>query len=101
MGVMIASFHMHPATYRMVVDHVAKGEMPLPSIGGIPIYVNECLPIWNQKWQFPKDPFVDYEKSDEAWAKPIGYGSSVDDIGNHFIMGMNDWKIPAIGAIFP
>lgn len=28
-------------------------------------------------WEFPKDRFVTYEKSDEVWARPLGLGKSV------------------------
>ena len=95
---MSQSFYMHPATYAKVVAQIGIAELSMPQLGGVPIYVNEHMPIWNTKWQFPSDPFVDYEKSDEKWAKPVGYGCEVDDVGNHLIMAMNDWKLPYIAV---
>lgn len=29
-------------------------------------------------WKFPDDKFVQYEKSDEAWARPLGFGEEVE-----------------------
>ena len=36
------------------------------------------LETTGRKWEFPKDRFVEYEKSDEAWARPLGFGKEVD-----------------------
>lgn len=39
---------------------------------------------WNGKeltqkvWRFPNDRFVEYDESDEAWARPIGFGKEVE-----------------------
>lgn len=30
-------------------------------------------------WQFPPDRFVQYESSDEAWARPLGFGQEVTE----------------------
>ena len=29
-------------------------------------------------WKFPDEKFVRYEKSDEAWARPLGFGEEVE-----------------------
>ena len=36
---------------------------------------------WSRRrkiWQFPSDPFVTYEPSDEAWCRPLGIGKEVE-----------------------
>lgn len=54
-----------------------------------------------KRWQFPQDPFVEYEKSDERWARPIGFGREVTEqvsvrFPNVVITGMearsNEWR---------
>ena len=29
-------------------------------------------------WKFPDDKFVRYDKSDEVWARPLGFGKEVE-----------------------
>ena len=36
--------------------------------------VNVSLTPTRRGWQFPADRFVTYEPSDEAWARPLGFG---------------------------
>jgi hypothetical protein len=45
---------------------------------GIEIRTDIHLNKYAQRWQFPVTPFVEYEKSDEAWAIPLGFGKWVD-----------------------
>lgn len=45
---------------------------------GIKIYQDRHLPKCIRRWEFPADKFVEYEKSDEVWAIPLGFGSYVD-----------------------
>lgn len=40
--------------------------------------VNVSLATTCRAWQFPADRFVEYEQSDEAWARPLGFGREVD-----------------------
>lgn len=40
----------------------------------VPIYGNIMCPKYARKWVFPADRFVEYEKKDEAWAIPLGFG---------------------------
>lgn len=77
-----------------------KTEFPLapedPSIPILPyrtfgtqVYTNPLLPAFGKKWEFPSDPFVDYEAKDEEWARPIGYGKEVDDSDNPVFFSVN------------
>ncbi len=45
---------------------------------GIDIKSNATLPKFKQRWEFPATPFVEYSKSDEAWAIPLRFGKWVD-----------------------
>lgn len=40
---------------------------------------HEWVPKSRPRWKFPETPFVKYERSDEAWAIPLGFGRWVDD----------------------
>jgi hypothetical protein len=41
--------------------------------------VQEVTLFTNKKtWEFPSDPFVEYEESDERWARPLGFGKEVN-----------------------
>ncbi len=46
---------------------------------GVDIHTSPHLPRWHKRWEFPATPFVEYEKSDERWAVPLGFGRWVDD----------------------
>ncbi|WP_417459044.1 hypothetical protein [Kordiimonas sp.] len=32
------------------------------------------------RWEFPNDPFVTYEPSDEEWCRPLGLGRQVESV---------------------
>jgi hypothetical protein len=75
---------MHPDVLAAVTKDVAADEPPsifggIAPLFGVPVYSSPLMPKHPKKWQFPRDPFVDYEESDEAWARPINYGKEVDD----------------------
>lgn len=55
---------------------------------GLPVTASPHVPLHGQKWEFPSDPFVDYEEGDEAWARPIGYGRLVEDRDNFVVYRM-------------
>ncbi len=40
--------------------------------------VNVALTSTRRGWLFPVDRFVEYEPSDEAWARPLGFGQEGD-----------------------
>lgn len=56
-------------------------------------------------WVFPKRRFIEYEKSDEVWARPLGYGHEVYEPG--MIIVGNDCFIhsslrePLMNAVSP
>lgn len=45
---------------------------------GIPVRTSLAVPRYARRWEFPSDRFVEYEESDEVWAKRIGFGRYVD-----------------------
>lgn len=75
---------VHPDVLAAIKDAAAFAG-PMGILGrnvklfGMPVYSSSLMPKHPRKWQFPRDPFVDYEKSDEAWARPVNYGKEVDD----------------------
>jgi hypothetical protein len=67
-----------------LVNPLLAGGMP----EGLPFISSPLVPKHGQKWQFPRDPFVEYEKCDEEWAIPIGYGRWVEDADTCVVYGM-------------
>ncbi len=63
--------------------------LPIYRTFGVPVYTNPLLPAYGKKWEFPRDPFVDYEVKDESWARPIGYGKEVEDPDNPVFFQVN------------
>lgn len=59
---------------------------PPRSLYGVRFQTNKALPIFVQKWKFPPSRFIEYEKSDEAWAIPLGYGHWVETDERYFVM---------------
>jgi hypothetical protein len=47
------------------------------SLLSIPVFTDPNLPRYATRWEFPPDRFVEYEESDEVWAKQLGFGRSV------------------------
>lgn len=43
----------------------------------IKVSVLEFCPRFEKEWEFPKDKFVEYEPSDEKWARRLGFGKEV------------------------
>lgn len=33
-----------------------------------------------RRWQFPESRFVEFDRDDEEWARPLGYGHEVESI---------------------
>lgn len=67
----------HPVNYELLKLAAKTGGIPM----GMEIRPNPYVPIFVSEWQFPKDwssRWIDYEKSDETWAKPLGYGRQVE-----------------------
>lgn len=44
-----------------------------------PVY-SVAYSLRRKVWQFPDDRFVRYDKSDEAWARPLGFGKEIEVI---------------------
>lgn len=62
---------------------------------GIPVFSSPFVPLHPKKWQFPSDPFTEYEASDEAWARPVRYGREVDDKSRMIVYAMSRyWGLP-------
>lgn len=55
-----------------------KSDIGLPFLDE-EIIGHEFMPKTARCWEFPKTPFVQYERKDEAWAVPLGFGRWVDD----------------------
>lgn len=68
----------HPSNLHLLGQWAASSDR-FPNLIGLPVYTNEACPLRTKKWEFPKERFVEYEKSDEAWAIPLGFGRWVDD----------------------
>lgn len=52
------------------------------------LYIHTCkyLPKWQQRWEFPATPFVEYSKEDEKWAVPTRFGRYVDTDEPYILM---------------
>lgn len=64
---------------RFFAASAAKLGLPQPGIPGEELIGNAFVPRTGRRWEFPATPFVEYEKRDEAWAIPLGFGRWVDD----------------------
>jgi hypothetical protein len=87
---------MHPVTYEWFASQFPASVQSLGAMGmfsGIQVFSNKHLPIWHKKWEFPRTPFVEYKKSDEDWARKIGFGREVDDIGNYYVVGLHERRV--------
>jgi hypothetical protein len=51
----------------------------LPHVAGMMVCVDHSIPKTMRVWKFPRDPFVTYQKRDEAWAVPLGFGRWEDE----------------------
>lgn len=72
-------YYVHPKTY----DTLIKGLPALSQSEGMPILgielrKSEAVPEFHKTWEFPKSPHVQYDKSDEKWAIPMGFGKWVE-----------------------
>lgn len=47
------------------------------SLAGVPITVSDLAPEFVERWEFPQEPFIEYESSDEPWARYFGFGRQV------------------------
>lgn len=67
-----------PEKYLFHPDVLAKASQDFPL--GIDVISSPHMPKHPRKkvWQFPRDPFVEYEASDEEWARPCGFGTEVE-----------------------
>jgi hypothetical protein len=72
---------------------------------GLPIMPSPAMPKRRTRWEFPRDPFVEYEAKDERWARPLGIGREVDD-GPLFLAfsdtpgTMIDLRLPRLTSAF-
>ena len=91
---------VHPETYKGIAATCKIGDTELSVESctidfrhnqfGIDFYIDENIPQFMKKWEFPKDRFVEYEKKDEEWAIPIKYGRWVDDYTQQCILMIED-----------
>lgn len=63
---------------------------------GFDIYFDDKLPKYAKKWEFPASPFVEYDKVDEAWARPLGYGREVDDKNTPMIFMLSQSAVDSV-----
>ncbi len=85
----------HPDVYEMVKRMVALAfPSTIPALDPcIKIVKSPHVPKYPRKWVWPKDwssRFIEYEKSDEAWAVPLGYGHWEDDTANPVVWQMRN-----------
>jgi hypothetical protein len=60
---------------------------------GIPVKTDKNLPKYVRRWKFPEHSFVEYEKSDESWAIPLGFGEWVDTEEIYLLKMDKRWQI--------
>lgn len=80
--------YCHPNNYNLLLDGLRQQTQewygtPLHFIKydhtfSLDVIKDRYVPEFARKWIFPADRFVEYEKSDEVWAIPIGFGKYVD-----------------------
>lgn len=65
----------HPENFDWLKQHFPAATAPSDGfLTGIQIIPDPNCPIYQREWVFPRERFVEYEKSDEAWAIPLGFG---------------------------
>lgn len=83
-GSMLAMSDVNFAKLRELMESVERrlGDGPKPELlpngfglYSVPIVTSSYLASTTRKWVPPKDPFVEFEASDEAWAKKLGFGT--------------------------
>jgi hypothetical protein len=76
--------YCHPENLKLLKDTTSEPadthfrHYPFGYDYGIEIIQDKHLPRYARVWKFPQTPFVEYEKSDEVWAIPIGFGRWVE-----------------------
>jgi hypothetical protein len=67
---------------------------------GMPVRASDAVPLRARRWEFPKDRFVEYEKSDEKWAIPLGFGKWVDDGPWFAVVDLDVFEPPPLRVYF-
>lgn len=75
----------HPDTFEWLKREFATpasaekvASMGLPPLDGIEVRVSPIVPRFASKWEFPREPFFEYEESDEDWCRFFGFGGEVE-----------------------
>ena len=69
---------------------------PATSLFGLKIIPSPFVPKHPTKWIFPKTPFIEYSEADEAWARPLGFGSFQQDKSSYVFYFIDTSKLRSI-----
>lgn len=99
---------MHPRTKDWLLREMSKEHPVITTLSpGTPpldrptIRASMMVDEFAKKWQFPDDPHVQYEASDEHWCRYFGIGREVIDTNSRLIMAMNEPERPATLGMRP
>lgn len=64
-------------------------------MSGVQVIVDDFMQVY--EWQFPRTPFVEYDKGDEWWARRYGFGREIlvpgaAMIGGVLVMHPSIWE---------
>lgn len=76
---LLSSYHQYNLPDDVIYDYLS----------GLEIHFVKHIPKWIQKWEFPNDLFVEYDKKDEKRTIPIGYGFYIDT-NEPYIIAIDD-----------
>ena len=95
------ALYMHPATLGALherTEHAGystTGECR--SFAGLPIITSTAIREFCTEWQFPDEPFVEYEPHDEEWCRFFGFGADVETNERAvFEIDWSAWSRPAL-----
>lgn len=72
-------YYVNPKTYDVLMEGLPAMSQSFGNpMFGVELRKSEAIPEFIQEWVIPPHPWVEYEKSDERWAIPIGYGKYID-----------------------
>jgi hypothetical protein len=88
----------HPANVEWLKGQLSQiaGDMDNPFAPTIEIVANPMNRIFKRRWVFPPHRFIEYERHDELWAIPLGFGHWEDTDEREFylindLMWMRNW----------
>lgn len=72
------SSNYYGTKYRQMIDLMMPRKDFVPhamaTLRGVPVDATEHIPEFQTRWVFPERRFVQFEKSDEWWARKLGFG---------------------------